>query len=82
VRLRRHQTTKAFKGSAFVEFDTPENAKKAASETHEYNGAALTVMLKEDYFKMKKDKYAETKKEQTKKYVMIVGGADVSACRC
>ncbi|KAK4509859.1 uncharacterized protein ATC70_007163 [Mucor velutinosus] len=55
---KRHEG--AFKGSIFVEFETPEIAQKVVEEAIEYNGQELLNMIKADYVEMKRvEKYSD-----------------------
>ena len=49
VRLRRLPTTKAFKGSAFVEFDSPETAATVVAGDLSVSGNKLVFEPKEAY---------------------------------
>eukprot|EP00232_Nephroselmis_pyriformis_P003315 CAMPEP_0182912470 /NCGR_PEP_ID=MMETSP0034_2-20130328/37532_1 /TAXON_ID=156128 /ORGANISM="Nephroselmis pyriformis, Strain CCMP717" /LENGTH=282 /DNA_ID=CAMNT_0025049145 /DNA_START=26 /DNA_END=870 /DNA_ORIENTATION=+ len=53
VRMRRHTTSKDFKGSVFVEFETPEDAKAVTEMALENEGASLLLELKPDYLQRK-----------------------------
>lgn len=48
VRLRRMQHTKEFKGSAFVELDSVEAAKKCAGDEHSSTVGPLITEMKEE----------------------------------
>lgn len=49
-----------FKGSIFVEFETPEIAQKVVEEATTYNEMELTNMIKGDYVEMKRvEKYSD-----------------------
>ena len=62
IRLRRHTTSKDFRGSIFVEFATEEEAKAIAERDDlEYKGAKLTLMMKAAYMEQKKQEQAEKK---------------------
>lgn len=55
VRMRRHLESKDFKGSVFVEFDSPATANMvAARENIEFEGAVLRIEMKSDYTGRKK----------------------------
>ena len=55
VRLRRHVTSKDFKGSVFVELaDAAACEKLLKLQTLEHDGATLTVTMKKDYLEKKK----------------------------
>eukprot|EP00871_Galdieria_phlegrea_P004880 jgi/Galph1/5393/GphlegSOOS_G4102.1 len=56
VRFRRYHDTKKFKGSAFVEFETEEEAQRAAEEEtlKDNSGNELEILSKDEYFKRKK----------------------------
>jgi len=62
IRLRRHTTSKDFRGSIFVEFATEEEAKAIAERADlEYKGAKLTLMMKAAYMEQKKQEQLEKK---------------------
>jgi len=66
VRLRRIAATKAFKGSAFVEFKTAEAAQQVAAKELKFTDDAaepLIIKLKSDYLKSK----IEARKEKLQK---------------
>ena len=44
VRMRRHLTSKDFRGSVFVEFATPEDAQKVSSDNLQVMGSLLRVL--------------------------------------
>ncbi|GJQ12451.1 hypothetical protein GpartN1_g4242.t1 [Galdieria partita] len=56
VRFRRYPDTKKFKGSAFIEFETEEEAQRAAEEEFlkDKSGLELEILSKDAYFKQKK----------------------------
>ena len=54
VRLRRHVTSKDFKGSVFVELADAAACEKLLGATLEHDGATLTVTMKKDYLEKKK----------------------------
>ncbi|KAK4525773.1 hypothetical protein GAYE_SCF16G3682 [Galdieria yellowstonensis] len=62
VRFRRYPDTKKFKGSAFIEFETEEQAQRAAEEEFlkDQSGAELEVLTKDEYFKRKKQREQST----------------------
>ena len=51
MRLRRHITSKDFKGSIFVEFASEETAKKVIEMSNKlvYEGLELMLMFKKEY---------------------------------
>ncbi|CDH48362.1 hypothetical protein RO3G_16990 [Lichtheimia corymbifera JMRC:FSU:9682] len=54
----RKDDDKKFKGSVFVEFDSPDTVKQVLEKKLEYKGQPLTMMLKQDYIDMKaKEKF-------------------------
>eukprot|EP00891_Asterochloris_glomerata_P007077 jgi/Astpho2/7077/Aster-01913 len=53
VRLRRHLTSKDFKGSIFVEFASPELAEEVVKKELIYDGATLTLKPKIAYMQDK-----------------------------
>jgi len=61
VRLRRIPTNKEFKGSAFVEFKTAEEAEAVAKKELKFEGAEepLVLKMKQAYFKAKNDERKE-----------------------
>ena len=54
VRLRRHITSKDFKGSVFVELADAAACEKLVGAALEHDGAELVVMMKKDYLEKKK----------------------------
>jgi len=69
VRLRRDQD-KSFKGKAYVEFATQEEAEKAAANKDLKWGAentSLEVFTKNEYFTQRKEKLKATKEEKKRK---------------
>ena len=54
VRLRRHVTSKDFKGSVFVELADAAACEKLVGAALEHDGAELVVMMKKDYLEKKK----------------------------
>jgi len=60
VRLRR-TTQRHFKGSAFIEFDTIDEAKKVAAMKLELNSVPLILFMKQDYINQKKEEYKQRK---------------------
>ncbi|GAX77420.1 hypothetical protein CEUSTIGMA_g4865.t1 [Chlamydomonas eustigma] len=54
VRLRRHPSSKTFKGSAFVEFESVEAMQKVAAMKLEFEGAELHLEQKPEYLARKK----------------------------
>ncbi|KAI9476022.1 MAG: hypothetical protein EXX96DRAFT_506893 [Benjaminiella poitrasii] len=49
------------KGSAYIEFETPEDAKKVAElKDIEFDGQKLEIMYQPDYFKMKAEQYSSS----------------------
>ncbi|CAH3159775.1 unnamed protein product [Porites lobata] len=63
-----------FKGSAFVEFSTVDEAKAfVATEALKYNEQELIKMMKADYFKKKEEEF-KLKKEKQERYI----GMDLS----
>ena len=64
MRLRRHPSTKAFKGSAFIEFGDDEEAKKAVAEKFEYQGTELVVKAKDAYLLEKRNELTKKKESQ------------------
>eukprot|EP00055_Hartaetosiga_balthica_P018779 m.135348 g.135348 ORF g.135348 m.135348 type:complete len:340 (+) comp9930_c0_seq1:101-1120(+) len=68
IQIRKNMKTKENKPSAFVEFDTEEEANKAADSKFELDGKQMEVYTKQDYFEMKnaekRAKSQEKKKEQ------------------
>eukprot|EP00274_Cyanoptyche_gloeocystis_P008439 CAMPEP_0196658530 /NCGR_PEP_ID=MMETSP1086-20130531/30204_1 /TAXON_ID=77921 /ORGANISM="Cyanoptyche gloeocystis , Strain SAG4.97" /LENGTH=246 /DNA_ID=CAMNT_0041992149 /DNA_START=217 /DNA_END=953 /DNA_ORIENTATION=+ len=59
VQLRRSLQTRAFKGSIFVEFETPEEAQKVASSKLQYAGVDLTLKTRVEYIDQKAKEHAE-----------------------
>lgn len=55
IRMRRHLTSKDFKGSIFVEFSSVEEAQRVQGLPVEFAGAPLQLELKEEYAKRKKE---------------------------
>ncbi len=55
VRMRRHGTSKDFKGSVFVEFGSLEEAERVKALDLEHAGAKLHLEAKLDYMKRKED---------------------------
>ncbi|KAI8992401.1 hypothetical protein BDB01DRAFT_778353 [Pilobolus umbonatus] len=85
VRMRRDGPNKdsPFKGSVFVEYETPEIAKTAEEEIKEYNGEPLETMNKQAYVDMKaKTKYADATWEPTRLtieyFIEYAGATDMS----
>ena len=68
VRLRRHITSKDFKGSIFVEFVSEETAKKVIQMSNKlvYEGAELTLMFKKEYLEKKKEEKALKAEQKAK----------------
>ena len=68
VRLRRHITSKDFKGSIFVEFASEETAKKVIQMSNKlvYEGAELTLMFKKEYLEKKKEEKALKAEQKAK----------------
>ena len=54
VRLRRHVTSKDFKGSVFVELADAAACEKLIGAALEHDGAELSLMMKKDYLEKKK----------------------------
>jgi len=89
VRLRRHKTTKDFKGSAFIEFETEEQAKEIiGKKVCGPDGKELIIKPKKDYLEEKKKENIERrqrikqekeaqKKEEAKKSLGLVPGTVV-----
>lgn len=64
VRMRRHIGSKTFKGSAFVELSSEDEAERLASMEHEYQNTKLIVHTKSKYFELKE---AERKDAKSKR---------------
>ncbi|KAI8385772.1 hypothetical protein BD560DRAFT_443793 [Blakeslea trispora] len=70
VRLKKNdERPKKFKGSAYIEFETPEIAQKVAElKDVEFDGNKLEFMYKPKYHEMKAEQYKDSpKKSQTGK---------------
>lgn len=55
VRMRRHMTSKDFKGSIFVEFENEETAERVLGNNLEHAGAPLKLEAKNPYMQRKID---------------------------
>ncbi|KAI8089311.1 uncharacterized protein BX664DRAFT_263924 [Halteromyces radiatus] len=66
VRMRKDDKAQ-FKGSVFVEFSTPEEAKKVAEMELEYKNNKLEIMTKLAYLEKKKEQYKDAPRAQHKK---------------
>jgi len=80
VRLRRDRTTKSFVGSAFIDFKTVDEAKKAVAEPPMFRGEKLekvelfsvwTAQKKSKHVK-KRDRYEEDKQSEIDTNVFIL----------
>lgn len=62
VRFRRYPDTKKFKGSVFIEFESEEEAQRAAEEEFlkDKSGLELEILSKDEYYKRKKLKQSTT----------------------
>jgi lupus La protein len=61
TRLKKtNERPSKFKGSAYIEFSTPEEAKKAAETTElDFDGNKLEIMYRPDYIKVKSEEYKD-----------------------
>jgi len=70
VRLRRQRPDKIFKGSAFVEFETKEEAEAASKKTNltwKGQDKPLLIKMKKQYFEDKKQEQKKRKREKQSK---------------
>merc|ERR1719277_2031962 len=72
VRLRRFRKGKGesgFKGSVFVEFSSPREAKRiAALNIPSPTGEPMVMMMKEEYIKNKSEEFAKRRNEHNNKH--------------
>ncbi|CDS12856.1 hypothetical protein LRAMOSA05040 [Lichtheimia ramosa] len=68
VRLRKtDEKQPKFKGSAFIEFSTPEEAKDVSSKTLQYDGKDLLIKTKRTYLDEKSELYKDQPHDSRKK---------------
>lgn len=65
VRLRRMPATKEFKGSAFVELSSVEDAEKCVAAKHTVGENDMIVEMKEAYHERKKSELVAKRKEKS-----------------
>ncbi|CEG68121.1 hypothetical protein RMATCC62417_04438 [Rhizopus microsporus] len=68
IRLKKHDDTKKFKGSAYIEFENPEAAKKVAElKEVEFDGHNLAILYRPEYHKLKEEEYKGQPMKRKKK---------------